>query len=176
MFTFFPKDSSPKRKSKIAPGVSLLLESLLMRLSNYLPLKCGNKSCPATKCLWEELTCGWSDRERNLSFLADKKLIIHPRFEGNRASSGGNNRSNKVFARRRQNEKDRFQPAWLKVTVRARTVRKIYRGLIHQLQRPFFWWKLRILIKTTVKTFCQWTQGRKGCRRSGRNNEISVVK
>ena len=101
-----------------------------------------------------------------------KKQIIHPGLEGNQASSGGNNRRNKVFAALRQNEKDRFRL----VCRLARTVRKIYRGLIHQLQRPFFRWKLQILIKTTVKTFCEWTQGRKGCRRSGRNNEISVVK
>ena len=49
--------------------------------------------------------------------------------------------------------------------------------LIHQLQRPFFQWKLRILIKTAVKSFCEWTRGRKGRGRSaGGNNEISVVK
>ena len=121
-------------------------------------------------------TGGWSE---NLSFLVGKKLIIHPRFEGNQGScSGGNNRRNKVFAARRQNEKDRFGAAGpqLKVTLPARSVRKIYRALIHQLQRPFFRWKLQILIKTTVKTFCEWTRGRKGWRRSGRNNEISVVK
>ena len=29
----------------------LVGKPFLMRLSNYLPLKCGNKSCPATKCL-----------------------------------------------------------------------------------------------------------------------------
>ena len=115
----------------------------------------------------------------NLSFLVDKKLIIHPRFEGNQASSGGNNRRNKVFAagdKMRKIDSGCWSAAQLKVTLPARTVRKIYRGLIHQLQRPFFRWKLQILIKTTVKTFCEWTQGRKGCRRSGRNNEISVVK
>ena len=39
-----------------------------------------------------------------------KKQIIHPGLEGNQASSGGNNRRNKVFAALRQNEKDRFRP------------------------------------------------------------------
>ena len=38
-----------------------------------------------------------------------KKQIIHPGLEGNQASSGGNNRRNKVFAALRQNEKDRFR-------------------------------------------------------------------
>ena len=153
-----------------------------MRLSYYLPLKCGNKSCPASKCLEEEPThlCGsdqktyhFSSKAKSWSFILDSK----------ERWSGGNNERNKVFAGRRQNEKDRFRPhclcpvcvCWRECC--ARTVRKIYRALIHQLQRPFFGWKLRILIKTTVKSFCEWTQGRKGWKtRSGRNNEISVVK
>ena len=153
-----------------------------MRLSNYLPLKCGNKSCPATKCLWEELTCAWSDGEKTYhfwstkswSFILDSKEIkqaVVETIEETRFLRAGDKM-------RKIDSSCRGAPAsWLKVTVRARTVRKIYRGLIHQLQRPFFQWKLRILIKTAVKSFCEWTRGRKGRGRSaGGNNEISVVK
>ena len=153
-----------------------------MRLSYYLPLKCGNKSCPASKCLWEELTYGWSDGEKTYhfsstkswSFILDSKEIkqaVVETIEETRFLRAGDKM-------RKIDSSCRGVPAccWLKVIVRARTVRKIYRGLIHQLQRPFFRWKLQILIKTTVKTFCEWTQGRKGRRRSGRNNESSVVK